>query len=79
MTGQFGCHIWPAMLTQGDLSNPTQIRQIGGVCAYLQGRYFYDIILHYEENSSKFIFINDAKLLYNFNDLRSEMLFVSNI
>ena len=30
MAGQSGCHIWPAMLTQSDFSNPTQIRQIGG-------------------------------------------------
>ena len=29
MAGQSGCHIWPAMLTQSDFSNPTQIRQIG--------------------------------------------------
>ena len=31
MAGQSGCHIWPAVLTESDFSNPTQIRQIGGV------------------------------------------------
>ena len=50
MAGQSGCHIWPAMLTQSDFSNPTQIRQIGGVCEY-----FYDYILDYEEKWSKLL------------------------
>ena len=59
MAGQFGCHIWPAMLTQSDFSNPTQIRQIGGVCVYLYGGYFYDFILHYEEKMIKINIIND--------------------
>ena len=71
MAGQSGCHIWPAMLTQSDFSNPTQIRQIVGVCEY-----FYGYILYYEEKWSKIVIINDFKILHNFTDLRSKMLFV---
>ena len=59
MAGQSGSHIWPAMLTQSDFSNPTQIRQIGGVCDYLYCGYFYDFILHYEEKIIKINIIND--------------------
>ena len=66
MAGQSGCHILPAVLTESNFSNPTQIRQIGGVVYTIK----VDIsmtLFTLRRKMIKINIINDFEILHNFN------------